>query len=830
LPALHQNHPSRALGHLPRALHILAGNSQRMTAAEAKPPPPGAAKEWSRECAPLPVGLWATALLCLMLILPTDCTWAVSFEWGEALSVEADRFHFDHERQLFVAEGNVRMASGLMDVTCDSVEYSELTGDFVAEGNVVLTNEEGTVVCERVEGNVRTLSGTFFRAAMDNYKGYTLTGEKVDRVGDESYRVEQGTISECGKERPLWELRGRTMNVREGEYVTARGVTLRLGGVPILYSPYFAYPIKTARQSGFLPPLFGEGGRNGASIRLDYFQALSVSRDATMTYEYLEDNGNLFALEYRYAISRAIGGVLFGRYIHDRNADRNGSRLDMNKDRWEMGATHYHNLGDRLYGGLFMDVFSDGLYLNDFSRASEARVQNNGQSDLTLVKRWAGGNLGLDVRYYQELGLRSSTTTLQSLPEIRMDLPPARLGMSNWFYSLKSSILNFHRREDFASTFSADISSDPMRLSPTTPEQVARTQRLVDAGLDEEIALRHQGIDGQRLDLFPGLSLPLDLTSFLVFTPSVGYRGTLYSRGALQDDSVERGVLHAGFDLASRMHRDFRIGEGRGLRHIVEPRLSYAYRPRQGQADIPIYDEIDRMDRVDAVHLKLINRLVLTGRPERDSGPETTPAMQRREVLTVKLDALYDRLRAAQRLRRLSGEMDLSLRDGLYLEANANYDFETDRFQSLNVDFTYRWQDILSVQLGRRFTRTIPVDPNRPTGTGTARVIGALSTVNALDNDGISFWTTSLNWQPTEKISAGFSGYFNANEDMGDDLSFHVSYETRCWGIALSGQRFDDTVLNDRTGKLEIDRVNEVHLYFTIKSFRLKLLKGMSGI
>ncbi len=799
-----------------------------MTPAKVISPIPGPTGKGPHTWLRQPLGLCVTGLLCLLLILPAPSAWAISVDWGESLRVAADRFHVDHVRQLFVAEGNVRMTSDRMDVSCEYVEYSEGTGDFVAEGNVRLTNEEGTVVCERVEGNVRSLSGTFFRAAVDNYKGYTLTGDRVERVDEETYRVAQGTISECGRERPLWELRGRTLNVRKGQYLTAKGVTLRLGGVPILYSPYFVYPIKTARQSGFLTPLFGEGGRHGASVRLDWFQAVSDSRDATLTYEYLADNGNRFGLEYRYAVSRAIHGVLFGRYIHDRNADRDGSRLDMNRDRWEMGVTHYHNLGDQLYGGLFMDVFSDGFYLNDFSQVSEARVQNNGQSDLALVKRWAGGNLGLDVRYYQELGVRRSTTTLQSLPEIRLDLPPTRLGMSNWFYALESSLLNFHRREDFTSTFSADVSVDPFRLSPSTPEQVDRAQLLTDAGLEEELALRHQGVDGQRLDLFPSLSLPLDLTSFLVFAPSIGYRETLYSRGALQDDSVERGVLHAGFDLASRMHRDFQMGEGRGLRHIVEPRLSYAYRPRRGSPDIPILDEIDRLDPVDAVHFKLINRLVLTDRSETSSGPET--AARRREVLTVKLDALYDRRRATQRLHRLRGELDLNFRDGVYVEANADYDFDADRFQSLNVDLTYRWEDILSVQLGRRFTRTIPVDPNRPTGTGTARVIGARATVEALDNDGISFWTTGVNWKPTERISAGFSGYFNANEDTGDDLSFHVAYQTQCWGIGLTGQRFDDTVRNDRTGDLEIDRVNEVHLYFTIKSFRLKLFESSSGM
>jgi len=740
--------------------------------------------------------------------------WAAGLRQGEEVSVDGDRLYFDQERELYVAEGDVQFVSGDMKLTCDYVEYSDQSGDFFAEGNVTYTGEEGIIYCDRVEGNVLTRLGAFYAVEMDNVKGgYLLKGDKVEKVGDETFRVDRGSISQCGKTWPLWVMRGKNMQIAQNQYVSSKHTSLWLAGIPIFYAPYFILPIKSQRQSGFLPPVYGSGGRNGNTIGLDYYWAIDSNRDATFSYAYLEDNGNRFGLEYRYAVNQTVRGSLFGYYIHDRNADRDGSRVDMNQDRWEIGMTHSHNLQDKVYGGLFADVYSDGYYLTDFSRSSEARVQNNGQSDLVVVDRWDSGNLSMDFRYYQEMNVRRERTTLQSLPELRLDLTPNRIRKSSWFYSLDSSIVSFYRQEEYDATFSSQISSDPLILNPVTPEQNNNLQQLTDAGFDSETALRHQGIKGRRLDLFPEISLPLDLTHFMVFTPRAGYREILYSRDAFSDDSVDRGVFNTGFDVTARAHGDFSVGSSRSLRHILEPEISYDYRKDTDEKEVPIFDEIDRMEQVDEFHLKLTNRFLLTD----------IDNMDRREIVTMKLDALYNRLLSTQKFRSITGELDLNFTDNLYIEVKSMYDFLTHDFEELNLDLKFSINDALKFQAGRRFTNRVPVDPNLPIGQGESRTLGGDVTLQGIENDGISFWTASFNWEPTPEISMNLSGYFNAKEDDGDDITFQLAYERECWGVMVTLERYDDTVINENTQALDIDTVNEIHFFFTIKSLHLKL-------
>jgi lipopolysaccharide assembly outer membrane protein LptD (OstA) len=197
--------------------------------------------------------------------------------------------------------------------------------------------------------------------------------------------------------------------------------------------------------------------------------------------------------------------------------------------------------------------------------------------------------------------------------------------------------------------------------------------------------------------------------------------------------------------------------------------------------------------------------------------------MDRREIVTMKLDALYNRLLSTQKFRSITGELDLNFTDNLYIEVKSMYDFLTHDFEELNLDLKFSINDTLKFQAGRRFTDRVPVDPNLPIGQGESRTLGGDVTLQGIENDGISFWTASFNWEPTPEISMSLTGYFNAKEDDGDDITFQLGYERECWGVMVKLERYDDTVIDERTQTLDIDTVNEIQFFFTIKSLHLKL-------
>ena len=65
-----------------------------------------------------------------------------------------------------------------------------------------------------------------------------------------------------------WLMRGSSIKLDTRNGVgTAKGMTLRFKGAPILYAPYISFPIGDARKSGVLTPEIGSSGRSGNEIR-----------------------------------------------------------------------------------------------------------------------------------------------------------------------------------------------------------------------------------------------------------------------------------------------------------------------------------------------------------------------------------------------------------------------------------------------------------------------------------------------------------------------------------------------------------------------------------
>lgn len=67
----------------------------------------------------------------------------------------------------------------------------------------------------------------------------------------------------------------------EEGFGTARNAVLQIGKVPVLYFPWFKFPIDDRRQTGLLFPQFGLSGRNGFDYLQPIYLNLAPNYDAT---------------------------------------------------------------------------------------------------------------------------------------------------------------------------------------------------------------------------------------------------------------------------------------------------------------------------------------------------------------------------------------------------------------------------------------------------------------------------------------------------------------------------------------------------------------------
>src|SRR3546814_9428409 len=76
-----------------------------------------------------------------------------------------------------------------------------------------------------------------------------------------------------------------------GVQTCALPISLRVGKVPVLYVPWFPFPIDNRRRTGLLYPGIGSSGRNGFDYRQPIYLNLAPNYDATITPRWMSKPG-----------------------------------------------------------------------------------------------------------------------------------------------------------------------------------------------------------------------------------------------------------------------------------------------------------------------------------------------------------------------------------------------------------------------------------------------------------------------------------------------------------------------------------------------------------
>lgn len=343
----------------------------------------------------------------------------------------------------------------------------------------------------------------------------------------------------CPPGRRAWELSASQLRLdREQNLGEAYHAVLRLGGVPIFYTPYINYPLE-GRKSGLLSPTYGSSERNGHDFSLPYYWNIAPHRDATFTPRLISERGGQLQAEYRY---RELwgNGTLNGEWM---SADQ----LYGDKERGYLELSHRSNLESGWRLGLDYREASDRDYFNDIDSPLVNRSQAYLPRNASASYLGEGWSFSARVQDFQPLG--DNATPYQLAPQLR-------------FEGATAYRPNYPRLELYAELAHFQHSS----LVPT----------------------------GSRGDIKPRLSWPLNGDAWFL-TPAVAWRHTAYQLDVPlpgQPEDPSRALPISSLDAGLFFERDYQIGQRR-LRHTIEPRLFYLQVPYHAQDNLPLFDSAE---------------------------------------------------------------------------------------------------------------------------------------------------------------------------------------------------------------------------------------------
>ncbi|MEP0775438.1 MAG: LPS-assembly protein LptD [Acidobacteriota bacterium] len=522
---------------------------------------------------------WPPSCVAVLALLATPFAMALDPP-RDAVSLHAASQQWIQDT-LWCGTGNVEIFYQDISLRCDEVEVDQATLTVRARGNVVLDQGPTRIACDRLEFDLKSKTGTLWDVTAVFPPSYSLRAKVVEKLDESRYRFEHGVFTSCATSEegePAWTIEAREGRLELEGYGHFVGAALKARGIPVIYIPRMIWPVKQERAFGLLVPRFGSNSRQGAYLGNSLFWPISRSFDTTFFLDLYSKGFVEVGQEARWAPAENAAGELTAMVIRNPRYD---PATDPHGRRWEWKAEGKHH---QLFPSGYvlraeLNELSNLDFFQSFERSFERNAQRTLYSHLTLSRSWGPQTANLKIdhqRTFFDSGQRRQVVVLDRLPELEYRLRASRLGTTPIYASAVGTANHFR--------------------------------------VDRQAGLRAQY---QRLDLYPTLALLLPGFTWLNLTPTAGARLTHYTatysgdRRTLVDEPLTRTYFTGGLSFVGpSVSRVWSRANGNKLKHLIEPRLDYAYVSDPGDASrIHVFDQKDLVQVSNRLTWNFSNRL-----------------------------------------------------------------------------------------------------------------------------------------------------------------------------------------------------------------------------
>jgi len=529
--------------------------------------------------------------------------------------------------EYFVAEGGVKIEYQDVTVQSDKMTFNQKTKDTVAEGHVVVDQGQTRIAATQTVFNLDTKMGTFFNAQANLNDQLYFTGEKIEKIGEDTYRLDNGVFTSCDLDRPAWSFHIQSADITLDSYAHLKNVSFRAGGVPIFWTPRLLWPTKRERSQGVLIPRIFLDSTLGTRLELGYFIPFGDSVDTTV-YSDLSTKGYYGGgVELRYRPTEDIKLGDFRAYAVrdvDPNLD-NVHQQGEGKVQWKYQYQHAQdNLPAGFRGVVDIQNFSDLDFFRKWDHDPRLTTLSNIYSSAYLTKNRPtySFNILTDRReiFLGHVNPNDPSSAqirqrYEQLPSLQFRVYPQRVLGSPIYFSLESS--------------ASHLVTDGLLNGPSAANYY-------------------------REDIFPTLSLQLRTPQWFSIRPQISVRATHYTASineatlnlppALQeavDEPLNRTYAQGQVELVGpSVSRVFNksIGRFQRFKHVIEPRVRYLYTSEvQDQARVLKFDTVDTpfLPIVrDSVEYSLVQRIIGKGTGE-DASPREIASFTLRQTVSL---------------------------------------------------------------------------------------------------------------------------------------------------------------------------------------------------
>ena len=475
------------------------------------------------------------------------------------IEAEADESTSDRDGNT-VLSGDVIIRQTDQRLSADTVRWNQTSYSGQLDGSVSLASPDMVLYGESATilngGEVVNFYNSEYSVPARHFRG---TADSIETPEENKLDLTNATFTFCEPGQNDWDLAASELHLNQETGIgSAWHTRLRIKEVPVMYIPYYRFPIDDRRMTGFLDPSFTVNGEGQAEdIQIPFYWNIAPNADATIIGHHILDRGMLWETQFRHKTALLGDGELnYGYLGHDATED---------DERWLINYQQSGTFGHGWSHDWVYNHLSDKDYLSDMSPA--AAVDRTTHMPRRGVIQWnqRAWHFDITAEGFQTI---DDSIALRNRPYRRLpqlNLSYSEVQINNWQFGQKLQTTRFTRDE------TATIGSSEQTLS----------------GFD--------ALNGDRILSDSKVAYPMEWP-FGFLTPAAEYRYRAYNLTNADDTlgdfdtDISHGAPRYSVDGGLYFDREFNFF-GEEYQQTLEPRLYWVKSPYiSDQNEIPNFD------------------------------------------------------------------------------------------------------------------------------------------------------------------------------------------------------------------------------------------------
>jgi len=539
--------------------------------------------------------------------------------------------------------------------------------------------------------------------------------------------LQDSSFTTCPGETPAWQLRAERIEINEtSDFGEAWHARFELFDIPVLYLPYFNFPLSDARKTGLLYPTFDSSSNSGFEVEVPYYFNIAPNMDATIAPVYMSERGTMMKGEYRYLFEQNAGQFNLEYLGND------DTRI-ANKKRYLWHVQHSAQINQNLSFYLDATEISDDNYLNDFGSDFAGRADTHLYRVAQLDYENQNWTAQLRTEDYELIG--DYRSPYRTLPQLSIDY---NTGDFTGFSASLYNELTYFQNQDQAREYATRAHIEP-----------SIQYRFEKPAFDTEAEL--------------------------------SYLYTRYWQESPDSDiteEVSRTLPRVRVRARLHLERAIELGDSQ-YRQTLSPQIQYLYVPYENQQNIGIYDTsllqddyhglfrsrrfsgLDRIAEANQITYGLSSSLF---------------TQNEREVLRASIGQIYNindsrtQLFASDEETTTSSnsewvaDINWAVDENWSIRSSIQYDTELNSTRKSQTAVEFRKDESNLIQVSHRTATNILNNDIEQVGTQAV-------------------WSASSRWQVASNV------FYDLTHDRLNDAMVGVQYSSCCWALRVSAYR-----------------------------------------